>query len=205
MRSHTAGKRTCPWPRARRWSRSPLTTGDRACRQASAGEFSSRSCASIRPAIAIAAAPGLAWPSPGGWSRATAAPSRWRIARAAVARASACRCRSRRRCERSVLDPHAQKVGGRLRQEVELRALALAREQLPPRGVEIEQQLAPRRIAHEAARPADRREARATRHVGDAVERGGGVGDERAGIELESLLTRRALDRELAAVVARGV
>ena len=47
--------------------------------------------------------------------------------------------------------------------------------------------------------------ALAARHVGDAVERGGGIGDERSGVELEGFLARRAFDRELAAVVARRV
>ena len=61
---------------------------------------------------------------------------------------------------RSILHPHPHQIRERLRHEVVFGALALAREQLPPRGVEIEQHFAPRGIAHEAARPADRREPR---------------------------------------------
>src|SRR5690606_23611053 len=43
---------------------------------------------------------------------------------------------------RLILRPHAQQVRQRFRQEVEVGALALAREQPPPRGVEVEQQFA---------------------------------------------------------------
>ena len=100
-------------------------------------------------------------------------------------------------------------IRSRLASDFETRSnsarLAVAREQLPPRGVEIEQQLAPRRVADEAARPADRGEPRAARHVGDVVERGRRIGDERSGGELDGVLAGRALDHELAAVVALRV
>ena len=98
-----------------------------------------------------------------------------------------------------------QQIGERFRDEVELGRFALAGEQLPSRCVEIEQELALRRIAHEAPRPADRGEPCAACHGADAMERGGGIGDEGAGLELESLLARCAVDDELAAVVARCV
>src|SRR6516165_7377094 len=82
-------------------------------------------------------------------------------------------------------------------------SICLARKYLPPRGVQIEEELPLRRVANETPRPADRGEARSARHGGDAVERGGGIGDQRAGSELKRFLAPRAFDRELAAVVAR--
>src|SRR5262249_58226193 len=87
--------------------------------------------------------------------------------------------------------------------EVEPGGFAFARKYPPPRGVQIEEELPLRGVANETPRPADRGEARSARHGADAVERGGGIGDQRAGGELECVLTRRAFDRELAAVVAR--
>ena len=57
--------------------------------------------------------------------------------------------------ETLVLRPHAQQVGRSLRHQVELGALALAREHRPARGLQVEQQLAPVVLAHERACPAD--------------------------------------------------
>ena len=51
-----------------------------------------------------------------------------------------------------------------------MRGLAVAFEHLTPRGVEIEQQFALRRIADVAARPADSRIARAAGDVRDVVQ-----------------------------------
>ena len=54
----------------------------------------------------------------------------------------------------SILAPHAQQVGGALGEQVAVRRLALAVEQAAARGLQVEQQLALRRLAHEAAHPA---------------------------------------------------
>src|SRR5581483_2007712 len=54
-----------------------------------------------------------------------------------------------------VLAPEAGEVGGALGEQVAVLGLAFAVEQAPARGLEIEQQLAPGRIADVAAHPAD--------------------------------------------------
>ena len=92
----------------------------------------------------------------------------------------------------SILAPQAQEVGGALGEEVAFRRLAVAVEQAPARGFQVEQQLAMRRVAHEAAHPADRRQPLAARHRRHAVQRGCGVGHDAAGAELECLLAGSA-------------
>src|SRR5262249_57609815 len=98
----------------------------------------------------------------------------------------------------SILHPHAQQIGEGLRDEVEFRRFAFARKHLPPRGVQIEEELPLRRVANEAPRPPDRGEARSARHGGDAVERRGGIGDQRPRSELGRFLTPPPFAPELA-------
>src|SRR4051794_2609227 len=95
-----------------------------------------------------------------------------------------------------VLRPHSHQVGGRFRHQVEGRGLALACEHLPTCGIEVEQEFAPGGVADEAAGPADRGEPFSASHLADAVQRGGGIGDERTCRWLERLFSRRALDHE---------
>jgi hypothetical protein len=83
-----------------------------------------------------------------------------------------------------------------------IRSICLRVQHLPARGIEIEEEFPPRRIANEASHPADGGKARAARHLGDVVQRGGGIGDQRSCIEFEGFLARDAFDRELAAIVA---
>ena len=103
----------------------------------------------------------------------------------------------------SILHPHPQQIGERLRHQVEFGASC-------PRARTAAAARCRDRTATRAAR-ASRTKLRAqptaasrvaARHLGDVMQRGRRIGDERAGRELDGVLARRALDHEFAAVVA---
>src|SRR5262249_8278557 len=77
-------------------------------------------------------------------------------------------------------------IGGAFGEEVAVGGFALAVEQAAAGGVEVEQELAVVRIAHQAAYPARGGQPAAAADGGDAMQRGGGRADEAAGGAPES-------------------
>ena len=77
--------------------------------------------------------------------------------------------------------------------EVEGARLALPREHVPSRGIQIEQDFAGGRVAHQALRPGDGHQPLASGHRPDAMERAGRVGHRVAGVEPELLIAHHGL------------
>ncbi len=105
------------------------------------------------------------------------------------------------RDRRTSLSPEADKIGRGLREEVVFGRFPRAGEEPALRGVEIEQDLAPPRVADPALRPAHAGEALAARDRLDPVQGRRRIGEKVAAGELHGLLARPCLDDELAPLV----